>query len=201
MLTGEAGPGTPTLHPAATVLATIGQVPVVVPGTEDLARDPGGRLLTDPDLSVVLAPGVWSAGDAARVLHPVTGRPVATNALWAIKAGAHLGRNLARRLQGRPTRPFAYRGLGQAASYGLGRSVAEIYGLELTGGAAWLLRVTFFLRFMPTRRGAAAVARDLAGVLLTGERVPEAPAARETEGRAMRRAGEVVPRAAATWSR
>lgn len=179
VLTGEAGPGTPTLHPAATVLATIGQAPVVVPGTEDLARDPGGRLLTDPDLSVVLAPGVWSAGDAARVLHPVTGRPVATNALWAIKAGAHLGRNLARRLQGRPTRPFAYRGLGQAASYGLGRSVAEIYGLELTGGAAWLLRVTFFLRFMPTRRGAAAVARDLAGVLLAGGRVPGAATVRE----------------------
>ncbi|AXH96486.1 NAD(P)/FAD-dependent oxidoreductase [Ornithinimicrobium avium] len=175
VLTGPAGPAAASLHPAATVLATIGQVPVVVPGTEGLARDARGRLVTAADLSVVDAPGIWSAGDAARVLHPVTGEPVPTNALWAIKAGAHLGANLARRLRARPTRPFGYRGLGQAASYGLGRSVAELYGMELTGGAAWLLRLTFFLRFMPTRRGAAGVVRDLTAVLLTGTRPPAVP--------------------------
>ena len=156
------------LHLAGTVLATIGQTPVVVPGLEHLPRDGRRRLVTDPDLSV--ADGVWAAGDAARVLHPATGRPVATNALWAIKAGAHVGRNLARRLEGRPTRPFAYRGLGQAASYGLGRSVVELYGLELTGGAAWVMRMAFFLRFMPSRRRAVGVVRELASAREVGAR-------------------------------
>lgn len=142
-----------------TVVGTIGQAPVQLPGLEALARDARGRLVTRPDLSI--GEHVWSAGDAARVQHPVTGEPVPANALWAMKAGAHVGRNLARRLRGRPTHPFAYRGLGQAASFGLGRSVADLYGVELTGSVAWALRMAFFLRFMPSRRTALAVVGDL----------------------------------------
>ncbi|SOC56649.1 NAD(P)/FAD-dependent oxidoreductase [Ornithinimicrobium cerasi] len=149
-----------------TVLATIGQAPVRLPGLEALARDGRGRLVTRSDLSV--GDGLWSAGDAARVLHPRTGDPVPANALWAIKGGAHLGRNLARALQGRPTRPFGYQGLGQAASFGLGRSVGDLYGVELTGQLAWTMRMAFFLRFMPSRRRAAAVVADLAALTVGG---------------------------------
>ena len=110
---------------------------------------------------------MWAAGDAARVLHPSTGDPVPANALWAIKAGHRLGVNVARAMTGRPPRPFTYRGLGRAASFGLGRSVSELYGIPFTGLTAWVLRLAFFLRFMPSRRTAAAtlvdVARSIAG--------------------------------------
>lgn len=164
------------LLPAATVLATIGQRPVQVPGLEELPRDPRGRLATRPDLSV--ADGIWAAGDAALVCHPGTGQPVATDALWAIKAGAHVGRNLASTLRGRPTRRFRYRGLGQAASFGLGRSIATLYGIELTGEVAWVMRMAFFLRFMPSRRRALSVVLDLASVL-THRPVTDAPPARD----------------------
>jgi NADH dehydrogenase len=166
--------------PARTVLGTVGQQPVQIPGLGSGPgsglRDDRGRLVTAADLSV--APGVWSAGDAARVLHPGTGRPVPANALWAIKGGGHVGANIARVLQGRPTRAFGYRGLGQAASFGLGRSVAELYGVELTGATAWLLRLGFFLRFMPSRRTAAGVVSDLTRVALRGgtDRAVGAPA-------------------------
>ncbi|WP_028785253.1 NAD(P)/FAD-dependent oxidoreductase [Terracoccus sp. 273MFTsu3.1] len=148
-----------TSLPASTVIATIGQRPVNVPGL-DTHRDPRGRLVTRPDLSVV--DGVWAAGDAACVVHPTTGAPVPANALWAIKGGEHVGRNLARTLRGRSTRPFAYRGLGQAASFGVGRSISELYGIPFTGWVAWVLRLTFFLRFMPSRRKAAQVVTDFA---------------------------------------
>jgi NADH dehydrogenase len=87
---------------------------------------------------------------------------VPANALWAIKGGEHVGANLARRIRGRATRPFAYRGLGQAASFGLGRSISELYGIPFTGWVAWVLRLTFFLRFMPSRRKAAQVVGDFA---------------------------------------
>lgn len=151
---------------AGTVVGTIGQRAARLPGLEDLRQDDQGRLRTNSSLMV--APHVWAAGDAARVLHPSTGEPVATNALWAIKAGAHVGRNLARTLLERPTEAFGYRGLGQAASYGLGRSVVDLYGVELTGATAWVARMAFFLRFMPSRRRAAAVVGDLGGLLLEG---------------------------------
>ena len=138
-----------TSLPASTVIATIGQRPVQVPGL-DAHRDPRGRLVTRPDLSVV--DGVWAAGDAACVVHPTSGEPVPANALWAIKGGEHVGRNLARTFRGRPTNPFAYRGLGQAASFGVGRSISELYGIPFTGWVAWVLRLAFFLRFMPSER-------------------------------------------------
>ncbi len=155
---------------ATTVIATIGQRPVQVPGL-DAHRDPRGRLVTRPDLSVV--DGVWAAGDAACVVHPTKGEPVPANALWAIKGGEHVGRNLARAVRGRETRLFAYRGLGQAASFGLGRSISELYGVPFTGWVAWVLRLTFFLRFMPSRRKAVQVVGDLARVARRG-RMPRA---------------------------
>ncbi|GAA2158836.1 NADH dehydrogenase [Humibacillus xanthopallidus] len=155
--------------PVSTVIGTIGQRAVQVPGL-DAHRDPRGRLVTRPDLSVV--DGVWAAGDAACVVQPSRGEPVPANALWAIKGGEHVGRNLARTIRGRATRPFAYRGLGQAASFGLGRSISELYGIPFTGWVAWVLRLTFFLRFMPSRRKAAQVALDFARQAAYGRRAP-----------------------------
>ena len=142
----------------ATVVGTIGQRPAPLPGLGDGLRDLQGRLTTGPDLSVV--DGVWAAGDAARVAHPSTGDPVPANALWAIKAGHHVGVNVARSVRGRPVRRFRYRGLGRAASFGLGHSVSELYGVPFTGVAAWVLRLVFFLRFMPSRRQALATLVD-----------------------------------------
>ena len=127
--------------------------PYSCPGLEALPTDDTGRLLTTPDLAV--APGIWAAGDAARVNHPRTRDPVPANALWAIKAGDHLGRNLARTRRGpRARTPFRYLGLGQAASFGVGRGVAELYGLPLTGWVAWVTRLAFFIRFMPSHANA-----------------------------------------------
>lgn len=138
--------------PASLVLSTTGQRAVQLPGLEALPTDGNGRLLTTPDLAV--APGIWAAGDAARVNHPRTRTPVPANALWAIKAGDHLGRNLARSVVGRRSTPFRYLGLGQAASFGVGHGVAELYGMPLTGWVAWVTRLAFFIRFMPSHANA-----------------------------------------------
>src|SRR6478735_9407616 len=141
------------------VLATTGQRAVALPGLETLPRDDRGRLVTTRELLV--APDVWSAGDAACVAHPRTGVPVTANALWAIKGGDHVGRNVARALTGRPGLRFRYLGLGQAASFGVGRGVADLYGIPLTGWVAWLMRVGFFVRFMPSRARAVRVPGEL----------------------------------------
>jgi NADH dehydrogenase len=150
-----------------TVVAATGQRPVRIPGLEPW-RDDRGRLLTQPTLAVRY--GVWAAGDGARVEHPVTGEPLPANALWAMKGGDHIGRAIARRLRGRSARRFAYRGLGRAASFGFGRGISELYGVPFTGAVAWMLRLVFFLRFMPSRSRAAAVVADLARYALTPRR-------------------------------
>jgi NADH dehydrogenase len=138
--------------PAALVLSTVGQRAVELSGLETLPRDDRGRLLTTPDLAV--APRVWAAGDVARVNRPRTRTPVPANALWAIKAGEHMGRNVARAVVGRRSTRFRYLGLGQAAAFGVGHGVAELYGLPLTGWVAWVTRLAFFVRFMPSTANA-----------------------------------------------
>ena len=153
-----------TVRACRTVVATTGQRPVRIPGL-DRWRDERGRLRTHRTLAVTA--GVWAAGDAARVSHPVTQDPVPANALWAIKGGDHIGRAIARELSGRRAPLFGYRGLGRAASFGLGKGIAELYGIPLTGGSAWLLRLVFFLRFMPSRRRAAGVVSDVVRFALT----------------------------------
>ena len=158
------------------VLATTGQRAVALPGLEALPRDERGRLVTTRELLV--APDVWSAGDAASVAHPRTGVPVTANALWAIKAGDHVGRNVARALTGRPGLRFRYLGLGQAASFGVGRGVADLYGIPLTGWVAWLLRVGFFVRFMPSRSRALRVPGELVRRSRPTPALPVVPARR-----------------------
>ncbi|QKJ20806.1 NAD(P)/FAD-dependent oxidoreductase [Microbacterium hominis] len=156
---------------ADTIVAAVGERPVVVPGL-DAWRDRRGRLITRRDLAV--RAGVWAAGDAAAVVHPVTGLLVPADALWAIKGGEHLGRQLARVVAGRAPRPFRYRGLGRAAAFGVGRGIAELYGIPFTGRMAWMLRLTFFLRFMPSRSRAAGVVADLAAAVARSVRDAQA---------------------------
>ena len=144
--------------PAATVVAALGQSPVPLPGTEELPRDRSGRLLTDRYLRV--RPGVWAGGDVAAVPHPSGSGPCPSNALWAIYHGKRLGSNVARALGGRPARPFRFPGLGQAASFGVGRGAGELYGVALRGWTAWLARWVVFHFFMPSRRSALLTAAE-----------------------------------------
>ncbi len=67
-------------------------------------RLPDGRFLVAPDLSLPAYPEVFAAGDAAAILRK--GRPLRKAVNFAFYGGFHAGRNLARRRQGRTTRPF-----------------------------------------------------------------------------------------------
>lgn len=147
---------------SATVISTIGQTPVALPGLEGFARDDSGRLVTDRRLRV--APGIWAGGDVAAVPHPAGDGPCPANALWAIYHGKRIGANVVRAVRGRAPRPFTFPGLGQGASLGLGRGATELYGVQLTGWPAWLARWFFFHWFMPSRAVAARTALEwLAG--------------------------------------
>ena len=59
---------------------------------------------------------------------------------------------------------------------GIGRSAAELYGMPICGPVGWLLRLAFFLRFMPRRRQALGVVAALVSLPMRG-RYFDAPAA------------------------
>ena len=150
-----------TMIPAATVISTLGQTPVALPGLEALPRWVDGRIRTDEYLRVPGHPHLWAGGDIAAVPHRATRRPCPTNALWAIKHGAWIGENIVRDAASRRLRRFSYLGLGRVGSFGVGKGIAHVYGIQFTGWAAWLLRLVFFLRFMPSRRQAMLTVGDL----------------------------------------
>ena len=77
-------------------------------GKVDRLRD--GRLVVAPDLSLPRYPDVFAAGDAAAIVRG--GQPLRKAVNFAYYGGRHAGGNIARRLRGKPARPFHPRDLG-----------------------------------------------------------------------------------------
>lgn len=140
--------------PTYTVLSTVGHRPVVLNGTQAFPRDALGRVKADPFLHVQGYDNIWTGGDSAHVLQHNTSSPCPSNAIWAMKHGQRMGKNIALKLKGKNLKPFTFPGLGQAASFGGNRCISELFGFQFTGWIAKVARLSFFLYYMPSRRGA-----------------------------------------------
>lgn len=136
-----------------------------LPGTEALPRNAAGQIFADKSLRVSGRNNIWVAGDIAAVPHPVTGEPCPANALWAMKQGDCLGRNVARALKGQSLKRFNFKGLGQAAGLAGQRGITELWRLQFTGRLAWMIRILFFAWYMPSRRRALPILSQLTGHL------------------------------------
>jgi len=99
---------------------------------------------------------VWALGDCAAVPNERTpGRfdpPTCQHAL-------RQARRLAKNLHGEP-RPYGYRMLGQVATLGRYKGIAELPGLRLRGFLGWFVARTYHLYALPTFRRKARVVTD-----------------------------------------
>jgi NADH dehydrogenase len=152
------------------VISTIGQSRILLSGTGEMKRDNDNRILTNNFLQAIDHKNIWVAGDAARVMHPVSGNACPSNALWAIKQGEYAGKNMARSILSKPLKPFAFKGLGQCASLGIGKGIGELYGVQCTGWIAWITRWFFFQHFMPMKKLAWFEITDWLQLLFTRSR-------------------------------
>jgi NADH dehydrogenase len=132
-----------------------------LPGTEMLPRNAAGQIIAQDDLRVRGSFNVWVAGDIAAVPHPVTGEACPANALWAMKQGDCVGRNIAHSIKGKAVNRFSFRGMGQAAGLAGQSGITELYRMQFTGRLAWLIRVLFFAWYMPSRRSGFAIVSRL----------------------------------------
>jgi NADH dehydrogenase len=135
------------LH-AATTICTIGTAPNALAARLQPLPMERGRLVTQPDLSVANAAGVWAIGDCALIRNGDAIAP--PTAQFAIAEARHLARNLVASHAGRPTRPFLYRAKGMMATVGHLKGVASLFGIKLSGLPAWLLWRAYYLSQMPT---------------------------------------------------
>jgi NADH dehydrogenase len=152
------------------VISTIGQSQIVLDGTQFMERDANKRILTNSFLKVNNYQDIWGAGDNVHVTHYKSKSACPPNALWAIKQGAHAGRNIARAILSHPLKSFKYRGLGQCASLGIGKGMGELFGFQFTGWPAWIMRWIFFQYFMPLKKVMWSEINDWFYLLITRER-------------------------------
>jgi NADH:quinone reductase (non-electrogenic) len=110
-----------------------------------LPLDDRGRVLVDDVLRVEGRDDVWALGDSARVPNEATpgafDPPTSQHAL-------RQARTLVRNLTGRP-RPYRYRMLGQVATLGRYRGIADILGLRVRGFPGWFVTRTYHLSQLP----------------------------------------------------
>lgn len=143
---------------AATVVAALGNSVPVIPGLERF-QEADGLLAVDDCLQVT--DGIWSAGDAAAVRR--RGDRVPKEALWAIRAGTTVGRNIARTSKRAQPRRFGFRGLGTVASFAPGHAVASLWGVPVPELLGWVMRAGIFLWYVPSRRTAFDIVRWVLG--------------------------------------
>ena len=134
-----------TVVPARTLVWTAGVRPHPLLGELGLPLDERGRVRVDETLRVEERENVWALGDCTAVPNVKTpgafDPPTSQHAL-------RQARRLAKNLTG-PPKPYGYRMLGQAASLGRHKGIAEVPGLRLRGFLGWFVARTYHLYQLP----------------------------------------------------
>src|SRR2546429_762555 len=105
-----------------------------------LPPDKRGRIRVEPTLRVEGSPHVWALGDCANVPNQATGRSDPPTSQHALRQARRLAKNLV----GNPE-PYRYRTLGQVATLGRYKGIADVMGLKLRGFAGWWVTRTYHL--------------------------------------------------------
>ena len=131
--------------PAATLVWTAGvRADPVVAGL-GLPCDERGRVRVDEYLRVEGRPGLWALGDCARVPNAATpGEFDPPTCQHALRQARRLAKNLSGELA-----PYRYRMLGQVATLGRYKGIADILGLRLSGFPGWFVTRSYHLYQLP----------------------------------------------------
>ncbi len=141
---------------ADTIVWTAGVKSNPVLNASDLPLDKPGRLRVRADLRVSgddgIVEGAWGAGDACAVpdLTKEPGNFCAPNAQHAVREAKLLAKNLLAVLRDEPTTDYRHKYAGSVASLGIGKGVANVYGVKVKGFPAWVMHRGYHLMAVPT---------------------------------------------------
>ncbi len=110
-----------------------------------LPVDDRGRVRVDELLRVEGHENIWALGDGARIPNQATpGQPDPPTSQHALRQA----RRLAKNLSGTP-KAYRYRMLGQVATLGRYRGIADVMGIRLRGFPGWFVTRTYHLYQLP----------------------------------------------------
>jgi NADH dehydrogenase len=127
-----------------TVVWTAGVAPNPAVHEWSLPLDEKGRVEVDELLRVRGHEHVWALGDCARVPNARSDRPDPPTCQHALRQARRLARNLTG-----PPEPYGYRMLGQVATLGRHKGIAEVLGLRLRGFLGWWVTRSYHLYQLP----------------------------------------------------
>jgi NADH dehydrogenase len=114
-------------------------------GAFGLPLDERGRVVVGPTLRVEGRENVWALGDGARVPNETTpDHPDPPTCQHALRQA----RRLAKNLRGE-AKPYRYRMLGQVATLGRYKGIADVLGVRLRGFLGWFVTRTYHLFQLP----------------------------------------------------
>ncbi len=120
---------------SATVLWAAGVRAAAIGRSLGVGIDHAGRVIVNEELNIPGHPEVFVAGDMSSCARD--GKPLPGVALVAMQQGQYVAKTIQNDLQGRPRQPFRYVDLGQMATIGRSRAIAEFGKLRLSGWFAW----------------------------------------------------------------
>jgi NADH dehydrogenase len=131
--------------PTRTLVWTAGVRPHPLLGELGLPLDEQGRVRVDELLRVEGEERIWALGDCANVPNRATPEhPDPPTCQHALRQARRLSRNF------RGTaKPYRYRMLGQVATLGRYRGIADVLGFRLTGFAGWFVTRSYHLYQLP----------------------------------------------------
>jgi NADH:ubiquinone reductase (H+-translocating) len=138
-----------------TLVWTAGVTPNPLLRELGLPVDERGRVTVDEFLRVEGVPGAWALGDCARVPNDAAAQPDPPTSQHALRQARRLARNLCGELQ-----PYRYRMLGQVATLGRYKGIADVLGLRLRGFAGWFVTRTYHLYQLPLLQRKLRVVTD-----------------------------------------
>jgi NADH dehydrogenase len=159
---------------------TAGVTPSPVIGSLDAKRGHHGGIIVDACCAVPGHPGVWALGDCAEVPRPGGQATYAPTAQNATREGTQVARNIVVMLHGQEPRPFVYTPIGEFALVGRRAGVASLYGVPLSGLAAWALWRGIYLAKAPLPGKRVRIGLDWLLDVLFGREIVELPLARST---------------------
>jgi NADH dehydrogenase len=143
--------------PTSTVVWTAGVRPHPLLSRFGLPQDDRGRIVVDETLRVEGHEHVWALGDGARVPNRATpgqyDPPTCQHAL-------RQARRLAKNLKGNERKPYRYRMLGEVATLGRYKGIANVLGVPLRGFLGWFVTRTYHLYQLPLLRRKLRVVVD-----------------------------------------
>jgi NADH:ubiquinone reductase (H+-translocating) len=157
----EAVLGNGTRIPTRTLVWTAGVRANPLLREIDVPLDDRGRVEVDEFLRVRGREGVWALGDCARVPNTRSSVPDPPTCQHALRQARRLAKNIAGTAE-----PYGYRMLGQVATLGRYKGIADVLGLRLRGFPGWFVTRTYHLYQLPLTQRRLRVVVDWTVALL-----------------------------------